>query len=86
MANKCLELGYFPWTWKLAAIKVIPKPSKDNYTRLKFYRPIVLFPLRGKIVERMLVGRLQWHLTPKLQATQYGFTPQHGMEDALCDL
>ncbi|GBP34578.1 hypothetical protein EVAR_85298_1 [Eumeta japonica] len=38
------------------------------------------------IMERMLVGRLQWHLMPKLQATQYGFTPQRGTEDALYDL
>ncbi|GBP79526.1 Retrovirus-related Pol polyprotein from type-1 retrotransposable element R1 [Eumeta japonica] len=34
----------------------------------------------------MLVGRFQWHLMPKLQATQYGFTPQRGTEDALYDL
>ncbi|GBP89236.1 Retrovirus-related Pol polyprotein from type-1 retrotransposable element R1 [Eumeta japonica] len=34
----------------------------------------------------MLVGCLQWHLMPKLHATQYGFTPQHGTEDALYDL
>ncbi|GBP90791.1 Putative 115 kDa protein in type-1 retrotransposable element R1DM [Eumeta japonica] len=34
----------------------------------------------------MLVGRLQWHLMPKLQATQYGFMPQRGTEDALYDL
>ncbi|GBP97435.1 hypothetical protein EVAR_61141_1 [Eumeta japonica] len=37
-----------------------------------------LLPVLGKTVERMLVGRLQWHLMPKLQATQYGFTPQRG--------
>ncbi|GBP18606.1 hypothetical protein EVAR_14376_1 [Eumeta japonica] len=40
-------------------------------------------PVLGKTVERMLVGRLQWHLMPKLQATQHGFTPQRGTEDAL---
>ncbi|GBP90792.1 Retrovirus-related Pol polyprotein from type-1 retrotransposable element R1 [Eumeta japonica] len=33
MANKCLELGYFPRAWKVAAIKVIPKPGKDDYAR-----------------------------------------------------
>ncbi|GBP00022.1 Retrovirus-related Pol polyprotein from type-1 retrotransposable element R1 [Eumeta japonica] len=37
-------------------------------------------------VENMLVERLQWYLMPKLQATQYGFTPQRGTEDALYDL
>ncbi|GBP77209.1 hypothetical protein EVAR_56945_1 [Eumeta japonica] len=31
LANKCLELGHFPWAWKVAAIKVIPKPCKDDY-------------------------------------------------------
>ncbi|GBP94925.1 Retrovirus-related Pol polyprotein from type-1 retrotransposable element R1 [Eumeta japonica] len=40
MANKCLELGYFPRTWKVAAIKLIPKPEKEDYTRTKSYRPI----------------------------------------------
>ncbi|GBP48764.1 Putative 115 kDa protein in type-1 retrotransposable element R1DM [Eumeta japonica] len=40
----------------------------------------------GHKVERMLVGRFQWHLMPRLQATQYGFMPQRGMEDALYDL
>ncbi|GBP86151.1 Putative 115 kDa protein in type-1 retrotransposable element R1DM [Eumeta japonica] len=60
MANKCLELGYFP------------RPGR--------------LPVLGKTVERMLVGRLQWHLMPKLQATQYGFMPQRGTEDALYDL
>ncbi|GBP73990.1 RNA-directed DNA polymerase from mobile element jockey [Eumeta japonica] len=86
MVNKSLELGYFPRVYKVAAVKVIPKPGKDDYARLKSYRPIGLLPVLGKTVERMLVGRLQWHLMPKLQATQYGFTPQRGMKDALYDL
>ncbi|GBP65861.1 RNA-directed DNA polymerase from mobile element jockey [Eumeta japonica] len=58
MANKCLELGYFPRAWKVAAIKVIPKPGKEDYARPKSYRPIGLLPVLGKTVERMLVGRL----------------------------
>ncbi|GBP97548.1 Putative 115 kDa protein in type-1 retrotransposable element R1DM [Eumeta japonica] len=62
MANKCLELGYFPRAWKVAAIKVIPKPDKGRLCpRPKFYRPIGLLPVLGKTVKRMLVGRLQWH-------------------------
>ncbi|GBP97305.1 Retrovirus-related Pol polyprotein from type-1 retrotransposable element R1 [Eumeta japonica] len=63
-----------------------PKPGKDDYARPKSYRHIGLLPVLGKTVERMLVGRLQWHLMPKLQATQYGFMPQRGTEDALYDL
>ncbi|GBP79447.1 RNA-directed DNA polymerase from mobile element jockey [Eumeta japonica] len=71
---------------EVAAIKVIPKPGKDDYARPESYRPIGLLPVLGKTVERMLVGRLQWHLMPKLQVTQYGFMPQRGAEDALYDL
>ncbi|GBP96405.1 RNA-directed DNA polymerase from mobile element jockey [Eumeta japonica] len=55
MANKCLELGYFPRAWKVAAIKVIPKPGRKT-ARPKSYRPIGLLPVLGKTVERMLVG------------------------------
>ncbi|GBP79729.1 hypothetical protein EVAR_49428_1 [Eumeta japonica] len=38
------------------------------------------------LMERMQVGRLQWHLMPRLQATQYGFMPQRGAENAFYDL
>ncbi|GBP24119.1 Retrovirus-related Pol polyprotein from type-1 retrotransposable element R1 [Eumeta japonica] len=69
MANKCLELEYFPRAWKVAAIKVIPKPGKDDYVRPKSYRPIGLFPVLGKTLERMLVGRLQWHLMRRSMAS-----------------
>ncbi|GBP24847.1 Putative 115 kDa protein in type-1 retrotransposable element R1DM [Eumeta japonica] len=86
MANKCLQLGYFPRAWKVATIKVIPKPGKDDYSRPKSYRPIGLLPLMGKTVERMLVWRIQWHIMPKLQMRQYGFMPQRGTEDSLYDL
>ncbi|GBP32112.1 Coiled-coil and C2 domain-containing protein 1-like [Eumeta japonica] len=55
-----------------------PEAGQDDYARPKSYRPIGLLPVLGKTVERMLVGRLQWHLMPKLQATQYGFMPQRG--------
>ncbi|GBO98351.1 Probable RNA-directed DNA polymerase from transposon X-element [Eumeta japonica] len=48
MANKCLELGYFPRAWKVAAIKVIPKPGKEDYARPKSYRPIGLLPCWAK--------------------------------------
>ncbi|GBP78752.1 Putative 115 kDa protein in type-1 retrotransposable element R1DM [Eumeta japonica] len=86
VANKCLRLGYFPRAWKVAAIKVIPKPGKDDYSRPKSYRPIGLLSVMGKTVERMLVCRIKWHIMPKLQTRQYGFMPQRGAEDSLYDL
>ncbi|GBP65853.1 Retrovirus-related Pol polyprotein from type-1 retrotransposable element R1 [Eumeta japonica] len=32
MANKYFQLGYFPRAWKVAAIKMILKPGKDEYS------------------------------------------------------
>ncbi|GBP71821.1 Putative 115 kDa protein in type-1 retrotransposable element R1DM [Eumeta japonica] len=61
-------------------------PKEDDYTRPKSYRPVGLLSVLLKTMERMLVGRLQWHLMPKLQATQYGFTPQRETKEALYDL
>ncbi|GBP71668.1 LINE-1 reverse transcriptase homolog [Eumeta japonica] len=69
--------------WKVAAIKVIPKPGKDDYTRPKSYCLIDLLFVLDKTVEIMLVGSLKWHLMPKLQATQYGIMPQRGSRGAL---
>ncbi|GBP87871.1 hypothetical protein EVAR_61625_1 [Eumeta japonica] len=63
---------------KLAAIKVIPRPGKDRHSRPKSYRSVSQLPVLGKTMERMLVGRLEWHLIIKPQATQYGFTLQRG--------
>ncbi|GBP87912.1 Putative 115 kDa protein in type-1 retrotransposable element R1DM [Eumeta japonica] len=72
MANKCLELRYFPWAWTVADIEVIPKPGNAPP---KSYRPIGLLSVLSKTVEVTLVVRLQWHVLPKPQAT-HGFKPQ----------
>ncbi|XP_037293087.1 uncharacterized protein LOC119188929 [Manduca sexta] len=40
----------------------------------------------GKILEKMLVGRLKWHILPRMSHRQYGFMPQRGTEDSLYDL
>ncbi|GBP72514.1 hypothetical protein EVAR_47092_1 [Eumeta japonica] len=50
----------------VADIKVIPKLGKDDYGRPKSCHPIVQIPTLGKIMERMLIRCLQWHLVPKL--------------------
>ena len=86
IANKCLSLHHFPNQWKIAHVVIIRKPGKEDYTHPKSYRPIGLLSVLGKIVEKLLVGRLQWHILPKLNKMQYGFLPQRGTEDALSDL
>ncbi|GBP00859.1 Putative 115 kDa protein in type-1 retrotransposable element R1DM [Eumeta japonica] len=86
IANKCLELAYFPTHWKTAHVVIIPKPGKEDYTLPKSYRPIGLLPIPGKIVEKLMIGRIQWHMLPSLSPKQYGFMPQRSTEDALYDL
>lgn len=86
IANKCLSISYFPKQWKQAHVVILTKPGKSDYTHPKSYRPIGLLSILGKTVEKLLVGRLQWHLLPTLNQRQYGFMPQRGTEDALYDL
>ncbi|KAG6438774.1 hypothetical protein O3G_MSEX000213, partial [Manduca sexta] len=83
LANKCLELGHFPTTWKEATVIVLRKPAKEDYTQVKSYRPIGLLPVMGKILEKMVVGRVRWHLHPKTHPRQFGFMPQRSTEDSL---
>lgn len=85
--SHCFKLGHFPVIWKVATIKVIPKPNRDSYTTPKSYRPIGLLPVLGKVLEKLFVNRLQWQLGREghLSLYQYGFTPQRSAEDALYD-
>ncbi|GBP78909.1 hypothetical protein EVAR_55948_1 [Eumeta japonica] len=69
--------------WRAHALLNFSEYDLNVNDTADIYWSKVCSPELGKTVERMLVGRLQWHLMPKLQATQYSFTPQRGMEDAL---
>ncbi|CAH2109292.1 unnamed protein product [Euphydryas editha] len=84
--NKSLEIHHFPKPWKEATVIFLRKPIKSTYTSPKSYRPIGLLPVLGKILEKMLVARLQYHLVPRLSTRQFGFMPQRSTEDALCTL
>lgn len=76
--NACLRLSYFPKYWKNAVIITIPKPGKDH----KFpqnYRPISLLPSFSKILERIILTRLQAEIN-RLQlipTIQFGFKKNH---------
>ncbi|XP_047543137.1 uncharacterized protein LOC125075464 [Vanessa atalanta] len=84
--NKCLEIGYFPDTWKEATVVALRKPGKEDYTNPKSYRPIGLLPVLGKVLEKMIVARMKWQLIPRFSTRQFGFMPQKSTEDALYTL
>ncbi|XP_045541155.1 uncharacterized protein LOC123722714 [Papilio machaon] len=86
LANKCLELAHFPAIWKEAVVVILRKPGKADYTHPKSLRPIGLLPILGKILEKMLVARIHWHILPQISPRQYGFMPQRSTEDALYDM
>ncbi|CAH2225556.1 jg21328 [Pararge aegeria aegeria] len=83
--NKCFFRGFFPKIWKNAALKVIPKPNRDDYAVPKAYRPIGLLPILGKVLEKLISNRILWQLGKEgsLSANHFGFMPQSSTEDAL---
>ncbi|CAK1548758.1 unnamed protein product [Leptosia nina] len=83
--NRCLTLEYFPLPWKHAVIKIIPKPGKDNYSQLSSFRPIGLINVFGKLLERLIIDRLTFHLN-RLQLSnprQFGFKQQTSTSAAI---
>lgn len=55
--NACLNLCYFPSTWKIAKIHPIPKSSKNSSSPDDF-RPISLLSCLGKCFEKLILNRL----------------------------
>lgn len=86
LINKCLELSCFPIVWKEATVVILRKPGKSDYTTPKSFRPIGLLSIMGKIMEKIMIWRIRWHILPKSNPRQYGFVPQRCTEDALYDL
>lgn len=81
--NMCLTLAYFPAIWKIADVRVLPKPGRDDYGVLSAYRPIGLLSVYGKALEKLFARRLRYAMRNKLSNAQYGFTEQVSTTDAL---
>jgi hypothetical protein len=83
--NKCLTLGIFPEKWKTSIIKVIRKSGDRDYTKPNAYRPISLLSIFVKILEKLLINRINYYLNSNglLDENQYGFTPQKSTIDAI---
>lgn len=86
--NQCMQTSFFPTAWKIAIVKVIPKPAKNNYSDPKSYRPIGLLSVVGKLLEKMMSKRILHDLHSKqmVSKAQYGFTPERSSVDALIEI
>jgi hypothetical protein len=60
--NQCLKRGRLPRRWKTAKIIPITKPGKENSMDLSKYRPISLLNIGGKVLEKLLINRINHHM------------------------
>ena len=83
--NSCLTTGRFPDAWKVAQVRILQKPGKDDYTNLSSFRPIGLLPVFGKLLEKLFVKRLTYRAqtTGTWSDRQYGFKEQKSTVTAL---
>jgi len=84
IANMCIDLKFWPSYFKSSTIVVIPKPNKNNYNSPKSFRPIVLLNTIGKLIEKAISNRLQFHLSANgfLDSHQFGGIQQRSTTDA----
>ncbi|GBM51521.1 hypothetical protein AVEN_108534-1, partial [Araneus ventricosus] len=85
--NKCLPLQCFPNQPKTGVRVFFFKKGKDK-SDIKSYRPVSLLPTSGKILEKLLLERLNHYLRGNnLQhPNQYGFRTNRSTEEATLHL
>ena len=75
-ATLCLE--HWPTTFKLARVIMVPKPAKPP-TDITSHRPISLLPVISKILERLLLHRINAEVQNHdwIPEHQFGFRKAH---------
>lgn len=82
MYEQCMNEGRFPKEWKVGDVVVLLKsPDKVKHDPHS-YRPICLLSVMGKVLERVMVKRMNAKRV-NVNAAQYGFTKGKSTEDAL---
>lgn len=82
--NSCFKLRRMPTFWKIAEIRMIPKPGKPT-TEVTSYRPISLLPMLSKLLEKLFLSRLNPIIAEKnlIPDHQFGFRNSHSTIDQI---
>ncbi|XP_018368779.1 PREDICTED: uncharacterized protein LOC108764875 [Trachymyrmex cornetzi] len=82
--TECLRRGHFPRKWKMARLVLVKKLGKPDLSPSS-YRALCLLSEAGKLLERVIVRRLQTFLddTEGVANGQYGFRRQRSTIDAI---
>lgn len=81
--SRCLTEGYYPSSWKIALITMIPKKTRSENP--SDYRPISLTSCLGKLLEKIVKKRFQRFLDENriIVSYQSGFRRQRSTRDNL---
>jgi hypothetical protein len=85
LVRASIRLGVHPKSWKVAKGITIPKPGKDDYSKVKSYRVISLLNCLEKVVEKVVAMMLSDHCKRKgtFHPGQYGSRRHRAAVDAV---
>lgn len=75
--NAILTLGHFPSLWKMARVVMVLKPGKNAHD-VSSYRPISILSVFSKLIERIILHRMQEYMETVIPDHQFGFRSGHG--------
>ena len=83
--SACFTHGLWPDEFRRLVTVIIPKPGKDNYTKIKSYCPIILLSTIAKWMEKIINERIQYNAYKYgiLHPCQLGSTRQRSTVDAI---
>lgn len=85
--NSSWESSFIPCDWKVARVLTILKPGKSPLD-INSYRPIAPSSCLGKVMEKMIHTRLEWHLESRAiySSCMSGFRRGRSSIDNVIDL